>query len=222
MNRILISILIILSVILFSGSVLAQGQGQQIQQGTQNQGEEGQLTVTLQQQTANQKLEQVKQRIQEKKQIIEEEAEAMEGNEKKVSQNQNQVRVAVQSLLEMEDLTGGIGPQVSEIAREFNNSLQSVNRAELRIANRNAFVRFFMGGDQEAGKELKGEIEANRERIQELYRLRDECDCKEEVRNMFQEQIAQMEEEQNRLDELVQKENQSRGLFGWLFGWLLD
>ena len=214
----------LLIVLCFSslGFVLAQGQGQQVNQNTQNQGEEGQLTVTVENQNAQQKLEQVKERIQQKKAIIEKETEGLQGNEKKVAKNQNQVRVAVQSLLEMEDLTGGIGHRVSEIARELNNSLQSVEKAELKIANRNAFVRFFMGGDKEAARELKAEIEANRERIQQLYRLRDECSCSEDVRNMFQEQVIQMEQEQDRLDALAQKENQSRGLFGWLFGWLLD
>jgi len=63
---------------------------------------------------------------------------------------------------------GGIGPQVSEYAREFNNSLQAQIRAEERIESRNAFVRFLVGGDEEAVGTLEQETIRNQERIQEM------------------------------------------------------
>jgi hypothetical protein len=214
-------VLIVIVCFLFvAGFISAQGQVQQIHQEVQSQ-EENQLTATVQQQQLfEQKLKKVQERIQEKRQVIKKETENMEGEEKEVAQNQNQIRIAVHSLLEMEGVIGGIGSKVSKIAREVDNSLQSAKKAELKISNRNVLVRFFMGGDKEATQELKNHIEQNRERIQELYKLREDCDCQEEVKNMFQEQIREMGNEQERLERLAEKENQSKGLFGWLFGWL--
>jgi len=176
--------------------------------------------LEVQEQRLNEKMQRIQERLEIKKEIFQEEEEELEGTEQEVARNQNQVRLAVHSLLEMKEVVGGIGPQVSEIAKEFNNSVQNTQKLELRIANRNAFTRFFMGGDKEAAKELKDQIEQNRNRIQELYKLREQCDCQEEIQNMFQEQLQEMEDEQDRLEELTKKENQSRGLFGWLFGWL--
>jgi hypothetical protein len=57
----------------------------------------------------------------------------------------------------------------------------------------------------------------NRERIQELHRLVQECDCNEDVRALVQEQIQNMEQEQTRLQELAQNEKEAKGLFGWLW-----
>jgi hypothetical protein len=115
-------------------------------------------------------------------------------------------------------LTGDIGRNVSQIAREFNNSVQATIRAEERIQTRNWLVRFFVGGDREAAEDIEQEVNRNRQRIQELKQLREECDCDEEVRNMLQEQIQNMEQEQNRLQQSAQNEKKDKGIFGWLFG----
>jgi len=127
------------------------------------------------------------------------------------------VRLAVHALLAMENLTGGIGRNVSQIAREFNNSAQATIRAEERIQTRNMLMSFFFGGDEQAAEEMEQEVNRNRERIQELKRLMQECECEEEVKAMLQEQIQNMEQEQNRIQELAQNEKKSKGIFGWLW-----
>ncbi len=43
--------------------------------------------------------------------------------------NHNEVRIAVHTLLSMEDRTGGIGQNISALAREFNNSVIYVRAA---------------------------------------------------------------------------------------------
>ncbi|MFH1106092.1 MAG: hypothetical protein V1731_02680, partial [Candidatus Aenigmatarchaeota archaeon] len=48
------------------------------------------------------------------------EMERLENREQNVYKNQNKVRIAVHTLLAMENLTGGIGRNVSAIARDFN------------------------------------------------------------------------------------------------------
>ena len=117
----------------------------------------------------------------------------------------------------MENLTGGIGPQVREVARNFNNSIQSTLRAEEKIEARGRFIRFFAGGDSEAAEELEQQVNQSRQRIQQLKQLRDECDCSEAVKTLMQEQIQNMEQEQDRLQGLAQAERKSKGMLGWIW-----
>ncbi len=158
--------------------------------------------------------EQIKARnVSELKKIIKEKQSKL-GN---ISRNQNRIRLAVHALLAMENITGGIGPQVSEIAREFNNSMQATIKSEEKIQARNQIVRFFAGGDYKAAQEIEQEINQSRVKVQELKRLREECNCTDEVKAMMQEQIQNMEQEQSRLSELAEQEKQNKGLFGWLW-----
>jgi hypothetical protein len=195
------------------------GQEQQVQteQQTQNQGEEENLTIQQRQQIRVQAREDVKQVIEVRQQEMNLELERLRGAEEKVYRNQNTVRLAVHSLLAMEDLVGGIGRNVSLIAREFNNSVQATIRAEQRIQKRNILLRLLVGGDEEAAGDIEQEVNRNQPRIQELKQLMPECDCEEEVRTMMLEQIQNMEQEQNRLQQVAQNEKKSKGLFGWLW-----
>ena len=145
------------------------------------------------------------------------EIQGLEKGKQEIYKNQNRVRLAVHSLLAMEDLVGGIGPQVRDIARNFNNSVQSTIIAEEKIQTRSVFARFFAGGDAEAAEEMEQEVNQNQERIMQLKQLRENCTCTEEVKTMMQEQIQNMEQEQTRLNQLAQEEKQSKGLFGWMW-----
>ena len=108
------------------------------------------------------------------------------------------------------------GPQVSDYARQFNNSLQVQLQAEERIGNRNGIVRFFSGGDAEAAGTLEQETIRNQERIQAMNQLINQCqDCDGQVKEMLQEQLQNMEMEQTRLLQLAQREKQDKGIFGW-------
>ncbi len=198
-----------------------QGQGN----GTQNQTNIEQQTKTQEQlkneaeqeQIRTQQRTEVQNQIQTQKQQLAQEINAMPQREQKVYRNQNTVREAVHALLAMENLTGGIGKNISAIAKEFNNSIQSTIRAEQRIETRNALTKFFAGGDHDAAQILENEMIQNQERIQELKRLKDSCDCNEETKNMMQEQITKMEQEQTRLKALADKEKKSKGLLGWMW-----
>ncbi len=167
-----------------------------------------------------QNTEEMKQQIQERKQEMNQELEGMPENEQKVYRNQNMVREAVHNLLDMKDLLdqkGDIGQQVSEVAKQFNNSVQVTLRAEEKVQTRSRFMRILVGGDDESADEIQGEVTRNMERIEQLKQLKEQIQDDEEIKQMCQEQIRQMEQEQNRLQELAQNEKQSKGLFGWLF-----
>jgi len=162
---------------------------------------------------------QLKEMVQEREQEMEQEEQNLSQKEQKVYKNQNQVRLAVHALLAMENLTGGIGPQISAIAREFNNSVKATILAEEKIQKRSKLVRFFVGGDTEAAEEIEQAVVLNREKIQELKQLRTQCvECDEETRAIMSEQVQNMEQEQERLQQLSQNEKQRRGIFARLFG----
>ncbi len=229
-------VVLTIAIIMVSSLVFAQGQGIH-EPGTGQDGEdtdessEKDQQVDIEQQTKNQddaqqiqtkeqirtQINELKQEMQQKKQQMDNEAEGSKDKTQKVLQNQNQVRLAVHSLLAMGDLVGGIGPQVREIARNFNNSVQATIKSEEKIQTRSGFVRFFAGGDAKAAEELETEVNQNQQRIKELKQLKDQSDCDEEVKAMMQEQIQLMEQEQTRLQELAQAEKKSKGLLGWLW-----
>ena len=222
-------------------------QGQQIQtetgQQTQNRGEEQQIqtreekrvqereetgqgpggqTFILESPQRARTMNEAKEMVQQRKQEMSQEMQGLSNVQQKVYQNQNKVREAVHALLSLEDLAPGIGPQVSQIAREFNNSVQATIIAEEKIQKRNAFVRFFIGGEKNAAEDMEQELNQNQQRIQELKQLREESVGGEEVKTMIQEQIQNMEQEQVRLQQLAEREKNANGVFGWirnLFRW---
>jgi hypothetical protein len=209
-------LLIALTVMLLSPIlVLAEQDSAQMQQGDQA---EPQLISARQGEPVRaQNQEQLQTMIQQREQEMNQELEGLSGAQRNVYQNQNQVRLAVHSMLAMEELAGNRGQQIAAVAREFENSVQATIQAEERIQNKNFFSRLFMGGDKEAAEEIEAEVNQNQERITNLKRYQQECDCEEEVKTMLQEQIQNLEQEQTRLGEMAQKEKQNNGLFGWLF-----
>ncbi len=217
MKKILFSIFI--GLFLF-GAVFAVGpqgagassSGQEV--STQNTGEETQLAIATQAIAGN--LEEFKQMAQERKRVLEEQAEGKQGAEAKAYKNQNQVRNAVHNLLAMGELVGGIGPQVSEIARQWNNRINESLKAEATAQKKGAFARLLFGGDKETGEELEQIANQNKEAVQQLKQLRQQCQADEEVCEAFEEQIQVMEKEQERLTNLAKAEK-GKGLLGWLW-----
>ena len=175
---------------------------------------EGDLTVTGERaQTASE----LREAIQNRQQELDQEMAGIDRDEKKTLTNQNRIRLAVHSLLAMEDLVGGVGKRVSEMAREFDNSAEKTIEAENSIRARSSFARIFAGGDEKAAEEIEENVKANKVRIELMKQLKNECDCGSEVKAMFQEQITNMEVEFTRLQKLSEEEKQSKGLFGWLW-----
>ena len=129
-------------------------------------------------------------------------------------QNENEVRIAVTTLLETEGLSGGIGRNVSAIARDFNNSASSIRKLEDRIQTRNSFIRLLFGGDREAARELATQTAQNKARIVELLQLISSATLDTEVRAMMEDQVRIMQKQQDRLAQLATREQEDRGFFG--------
>jgi len=197
-----------------TGNGTSDGQSVNTVSQTANQGDSQQLQNKEQVKT---QLHELKQTMQQKQQQLNSESEGSGEKVQQMMKNQNQVRVAAQTLTQMEGLLGNKGQQVSAIAKEFDNSVQTTMNSEEKIQTRSAFSRFFAGGDKKTSEEIELQVTKNQERIQELKQLKEQAECDEEVKIMMQEQIQQMEQEQTRLSELAQKEKKSKGLFGWIW-----
>jgi len=177
-----------------------------------NQNQEQGLGVTKAQNS-----NQLREIIKVKKSELNDELGGVKGKvEQKVFQNQNTVREAVHALLSAENLVGKVGPQISSIARDFNNSVQKTITAEERIQKRGKFMKFLIGGVKDTAYELKQEVLKNKEKIQELKRLEEQNFMQTEVKELLQGQIQNLEQEQNRLGQLADKEISKKGMFGWL------
>ncbi|MBN1274729.1 hypothetical protein JXA12_00345 [Candidatus Woesearchaeota archaeon] len=214
-------VMLMLGTVLACTLVLAAGEGQAGQNGTQNnipndkpaQADAPVMTqeqVQARVQSIEQEALQLQQRLQAQQAGEDEQTQAM-------LQHQHQVRVAAQTLAHLANMTGGIGENISGIARHFNNSVQATMQAEERIQSKGGFARFFTGGDKEAGEALQAEVNQNRVQLQQLQQLHDDCECDEAVKTMLQEQLQLMQEEQNRLQELAEKEQRKKGLLGWIW-----
>jgi hypothetical protein len=132
------------------------------------------------------------------------------------TKNENEVRLAVHTLLAMENFTEGIGPQVSAIAREFNNSANSTQRLEERIRNRDAFSRFFFGGDRDAATELANITAQNQVRIGQIRQIMNTTTLDTETRTMMDEQLQVLQQQVTQEQQLSAQEQQDRGMFGWM------
>ncbi len=161
-------------------------------------------------------INELKEIIKERREELKEEIKNLKENQKKIYGNQNEVRAAVHALLAMKDLIGGIGPNVSAIATEFNNSIRSTINAEERLQNRSNFKKFWVGSDKQAIKDLDEKINRSDELIAQLEEFKAECNCSDDVKATLQEQIDLLKQEQDRLKLLIQVEKKKKGLFGWL------
>jgi len=209
----------------------SQGQQVNVSQQTQTQQQlknQGEGTASqVQQQTATEQMtvlkskniSELKASISQKRQELEQELSGIVEKEQKVYKNQNQVREAVHALLASEDLTDGIGQQVSVIAQEFNNSVQKTIQAENKIQERGWFKRLWNGGDKESAEKIANEVKLNAGKVQQLLSLQENCSkCSTEVKAVIQEQIQKITAEQTRLEGLSKTEKKSAGIWGWFKG----
>jgi len=118
----------------------------------------------------------------------------------------------------MENRTGGIGQNISAIAREFNNSVNMSEKLEQKIQDRSGIMRVFLGGDRDAAGQLANITSQNQARIQKIQQLITTANLDPDVRAFLEEQLQAMQDEDTRLEQLATREQQDRGLFGSLLG----
>jgi hypothetical protein len=165
------------------------------------------------------------QQIQERKLEQEQEWTQLSAEQRNVNARYSNVSAFVHLLLNesraealLGNRSGGIGSNVSAFAREFNSSIRAQIQAEERIEDRNGFVRFIAGGDDEAAAELENETATNQERIAAMQQLIQEYQGGDpEIKAAFQEQLQQIEAQQTEVRQRAIRECNDKGILGWLW-----
>ena len=162
-------------------------------------------------------LDDLKQKIEVRKHQLEQEVASTSQNHQQIVEHANAVRVAVHSLLSSKELLGGIGPEVSKIAKEMNNSVATTTNAEAKIQSRSFFTRLFFGGDSATADIIAQEVARNQQHIDDLTKMLGQVNVSADIQVILRAQIAAIQEAQTRLQELAQKEQTQWGLFSWRF-----
>jgi DNA-binding transcriptional regulator GbsR (MarR family) len=134
-------------------------------------------------------------------------------------QAQKRMNLFVHSLLELREINkmeGGIGEQVSELAGGFNKSAERVMKIEEKLQTRSGFAKFLLG-NRGLAKKIKAEMKNNEEGLARLEEVLATCNCDETSKALIQEQVQEMKQEQERLNQIAEKESKKTGLLGWLF-----
>lgn len=162
-------------------------------------------------------LHDLQQKIEVRKHELDQELASTSPDHQQIVENANQVRVAVHSLLASKELLGGIGPKVSEIAKDMNNSVATTTNAEAKIQSRGFLVRLFFGGDSAAADVIAQQVAQNQQRIDDLNKMLGEANVSADIQVTLRAQIVAIQEAQVRLQELAQKEQSQWGLLSWRF-----
>lgn len=162
-------------------------------------------------------LDDLKQKIEERKLELKDEEASTTPKFKNAMKNANEVRLAVHTLLASKDLLGGIGQQVSEIAKQMNDSIATTTNAEVQIESRGFLVKLFFGGDKETAKVISKEAERNQKSIEKLTELLDQATLSVDFQAALKAQITALEEAQTRFQALAEKEQKLWGIFSWRF-----
>lgn len=134
-----------------------------------------------------------------------------------IVKNTNHVRLAVHAFLNSRDLLGGIGEQVSEIAKEMNDSNATTTRMEIKIHSRGFLTRFFFGGDKISADVISQAVVQNQRHIEDLIKLLGQANVSIDVQTTLNAQITALEDAQARLKALAEKEHGMWGVFSWRF-----
>lgn len=167
--------------------------------------------------TAAESLDDLKQSIEERKQELEDEEASTTPELKEVVKNANEVRLAVHALLASKDLLGGIGPQVSEIAKRMNDSVATTSEAEAQIELRGFIARILFGGDKKSAEAIKEQVSANQVEIAKLAEALAKANVSADVKATLEAQVTALQAAQDRLQNLADTESKKWGLLSWLF-----
>lgn len=159
----------------------------------------------------------LKQKIEKRKHQLEQEVASTTAADRSIVENANPVRLAVHSLLASKELLGGIGLQVSEIAKEMNDSVATTTNVEAKIQSRGFLMRLLFGGDSAAADVISQTVAQNQQRIDDLNKLLGEANVSADIQVVLRAQIMAIQDAQARLQDLAQKEQKMWGLFSWRF-----
>jgi len=130
-------------------------------------------------------------------------------------QKMSDVAKGVEEILNTKTLKGGIGDQVKLIAQEQKQSQDQIRLQIDKMSNRGALVKYLIGPNYVAIKNLENQIFQNMVRIEQLTELKNQLANAGDI-NMVQETINALIEQNTSLQDRVSVENNQRSLLGWL------
>lgn len=183
---------------------------------TQNEGEESQLEVSTQEQEMREYID------------VEEESMPVNGlgansdskGNSQAAENMSVVAQKVQQLLSVKTTQGGIGDQVRTIAQEHQQTQTQLQTELHKVENRGQLMKSLIGPDYKALKALNQEMEQNQLRIQQLEQIKTQLSNQGDLQ-MVQEAIEALTAQNTSLQDMVQTEESTSSLLGWLFKMLL-
>jgi hypothetical protein len=127
----------------------------------------------------------------------------------------------VQKLVETVGAKSGIGTEVKEIAQGQTKIQDQIKTDIDQLNSRGTLSKFFIGSDKKLIKSMEKKMEQNRLMIQQLEELKVQTKNSGDIQQ-FQETIDLMTYQDTSLQNKIDKENKSNGMFGWLINLFLS
>lgn len=124
------------------------------------------------------------------------------------------VATFVHSLLNVANRNGGIGAEVSAVARSQNESSSTTVSAMQKVEGRGSLRTFLFGSDYKSLSVIKSELATTTENIARLKAVLNQT-TDVTIRAELSAQISALETEQARLDAYVKVYEDHFSLFGW-------
>ncbi len=131
--------------------------------------------------------------------------------------NESLIKVSdqVKELIETTGAKGGIGQEVKKIAQSQSKLQDEIVSDVAKLNSRGTVAKFFVGSDKKTIKSMEQKMEQNRQMIQQLEELKLQTKNSGDLQQL-QETIDLMTYQNTSLQNKIDKESKSNGMFGWL------
>lgn len=132
-----------------------------------------------------------------------------------IEDNISKVSDQVHELIETVGAKNGIGQQVKEIAQDQTKLQDEIKSGIDQLNSRGTIAKFFIGSDKKIIKSMEQQLEQNRLMIQQFEELKLQTTNEGDLQQL-QETIDLMINQNTSLQNKIEKESKSNGMFGWL------
>ncbi len=149
------------------------------------------------------------------------EQESLEGKQvsprsEMAEEKMSEVASKVEELLVARTTKGGIGEEIRQVAQEQKTAQEQMRSEIKKLGERGIWLKSLIGPDFQAIKRMEKLMEQNQLRIEELAQLKNQLSNQGDLVRV-QETLQMMIEQDTAIKEMIESENGSSSLFGWLF-----
>ncbi len=128
---------------------------------------------------------------------------------------QSEVAKAVQILLQAADRSGGIGPQIREIAQAQNDSQERAEANLPLVRRQNKILGLVLGPNRQSFKAVEKELTQTEARIRQLQQIQTQV-ANQGAQQQIKEAIQTLESQKTALQETLKEEESGFSLLWWL------